>query len=75
MNKLKLVKTRKEHMCQKCGKLINIGESAYRVNLKFLKPIYRCKKCGLSQNEVNNIAANEAYKYYSLTTEEEIIIE
>lgn len=45
-------KSRKEHKCGKCGKVIPVGSSYYKGELNFHPSIIRCEECGLKPYEV-----------------------
>ena len=45
-------KSRKEHKCGKCSKIIPVGSEYYKGELNFSPPIIRCANCGLKSYEV-----------------------
>ena len=53
MGKVTIIKkSRKEHKCSKCGKIINIGDQYYKGVINFRPDIVRCNDCKLKSYEV-----------------------
>ena len=68
----KKVRCKKEHICEKCGKKIKVGQVGYRTNTKFIKPFYRCENCKPLEQEITNIIQEEMQEYHF---KDDIIIE
>lgn len=53
MGKVQIIKkSRKEHKCKKCGKVIPIGSAYYKGEINFGPTIVRCQDCKLQRWEV-----------------------